>query len=219
LIIELFALALASTVRPTSLAAVSALLTHQSRRRLLFAYVVAGLASVAAFGVVVVGALHGIHLHSGNGQTKGIVDIGAGVVAVLFGCAILGGLFRRRPRQDAPEVGGGWRDRLYQRVTVPVAAVAGALTHIPGLFYLIALNVIVAHNPWLPDGLVAVLIYDVVWFALPIAALAMCIVKPDAAQAVVLSTHRWTGKHARTLVVVTSFVVGVALVVRGVLAL
>jgi hypothetical protein len=65
----------------------------------------------------------------------------------------------------------------------------------------------------------AVLIYDAVWFALPIAALAMCSIKPDAAQAVVVSTHRWTGKHARTLVVVTSFVVGVALVVRGVLAL
>jgi hypothetical protein len=218
LIIELFALALASTVRPTSLAAVSALLTHQSRRRLLFAYVVAGLASVAAFGVIVVGALHGIHLQAGSGQAKGIVDIVAGVIAVLFGCAILGGLFRRQ-RQDAPQFGGGWRDRLYQRVTVPVAAVAGALTHIPGLFYLIALNVIVAHNPALPDGLVAVLIYDAIWFALPIAALALCIVKPDAAQAVVESTHRWTGQHARTLVVVTSFVVGVALVVRGVLAL
>jgi hypothetical protein len=38
LIIELFGLALASTVRPTSLAAVSAVLTHQSRRRLLVAF-------------------------------------------------------------------------------------------------------------------------------------------------------------------------------------
>jgi Sap-like sulfolipid-1-addressing protein len=138
---------------------------------------------------------------------------------VLFACAILCGLFRRRPSQDAPEVSGGWRDRLYQRVTVPVAALAGPLTHNPGLFYLIALNVIVAHNPWLPDGLGAVLIYDVVWFAMPIAALAMCIVKPDAARAVVASTHRWTGKHAHSLIVVTSFVVGVALIVRGVLAL
>jgi hypothetical protein len=209
---------LASTVRPTSLAAVSALLTNRYRSRLLFAYVIAGLASVAAFGAVVVGALHGIHLNTGSGRVNGTVDIVAGVVAVLFGCAILGGLFRR-PRQDAPEIGGGWRERLYQRVTVPVAAVAGPLTHIPGLFYLVALNVIVAHNLKLSDGLVAVLIYDAVWFALPIAALAMCTVKPDAAQAVVESTQRWTNEHARTLVVVTSFVVGVALVVRGVLAL
>jgi Sap-like sulfolipid-1-addressing protein len=124
-----------------------------------------------------------------------------------------GGRVRTLPKSAAG------RDRLYQRVTVPVAALAGPLTHNPGLFYLIALNVIVAHNPWLPDGLGAVLIYDVVWFAMPIAALAMCIVKPDAARAVVASTHRWTGKHAHSLIVVTSFVVGVALIVRGVLAL
>ena len=42
--IEILVLALASTIRPTSLAAVYALLAHDSRRPLMFAYVVGGLA-------------------------------------------------------------------------------------------------------------------------------------------------------------------------------
>jgi hypothetical protein len=169
--------------------------------------------------VVVVGALHGIHLQTGSDQSKGIVDIVAGVAALLFGCVVLTGLVGRQMRHDAPEIDGGWKARLDQRVTVPVAAAAGPLTHIPGLFYLIALNVIVAHNPWLPGGFLAVLVYDAIWFALPIAALAMCSINPDAAQLVVESVRRWTGQHARTILLVTSFLVGAALVVRGVLSL
>ncbi|HVD26881.1 MAG TPA: hypothetical protein VNC79_00065, partial [Mycobacteriales bacterium] len=104
-------------------------------------------------------------------------------------------------------------------LTIPAAAAAGPLTHIPGLFYLIALNVIVAHEPRLPGGLLAVLIYDAIWFALPIAALATCIVNPDTARDVVVRVERWTAQHSRTLLLTTSFVVGVALVIRGALLL
>ena len=182
MIIEILVLALASTVRPTSLAAVSAILSHESRRRLLLAYVAVGLAFTIAFGVVVVGAFHGIHLHSGSDRTKGIADIVGGVAALLFGCAVLTGRIGRRSDQDVAARGVGWKARLDRRLTVPAAAIAGPLTHIPGLFYLIALNVIVAHDPRLPGGLLAVSIYDAIWFALPIAALATCIVNPDAAR-------------------------------------
>ena len=205
-------------MRPTSLAAVSAFLSHASRRRLLLAYIAAGLAFTIAFGVVVVGAFHGIHIGTGSDRTKGIADIVGGVVALLFGCAVLSGLVRRRSDHDAPGA-GGWKARLDRRLTVPAAAVAGPLTHIPGLFYLIALNVIVANNPRLPGGLLAVLIYNAVWFALPIAALATCIVNPDAARDAVVRVQRWTGQHSRALLLFTSFIVGVVLVVRGALFL
>ncbi len=219
LIFDILLLALASTVRPTSLAAVSAILSHESRRRLLFAYVVVGLAFTIAFGVVVVGVVHGIHFHSGSARTKGVANIAGGVAALLFGCAVLAGLIGRGQDQDVPGKGIDWTARLDRRLTVRTAAIAGPLTHIPGLFYLIALNIIVAHNPRLPGGLLAVSTYDVIWFALPLAALAMCIVNPDAARQAVVSVQRWTGQHSRTLLVSTSFVVGVALVIRGALAL
>lgn len=219
MIIEIIVLALASTVRPTSLAAVSAILSHASRRRLLLAYIAAGLAFTIAFGVVVVGAFHGIELDAGSDRTKGIANIVGGVVALLFGGAVLTGLVRRRPDHDAPGAGGGWKARLDRRLTVPAAAIAGPLTHIPGLFYLIALNVIVASDPRVPGGLLAVMIYDAVWFALPIAALATCIVNPEAAQVAVARVQRWTGRHSRALLLFTSFIVGAALVIRGTLFL
>jgi hypothetical protein len=215
-IFELVALALASTVRPTSLAAVSAFLSHASPRRLLLAYVVVGLAFTVAFGVLVVVAFHGIHIGAGSDRTNGAAAIVGGAIALLFGCAVLGGLVPRPSSRGAPQA-GAWKARLDRRLTVPAAAIAGPLTHIPGLFYLVALNVIVAGEPRLPGGLAAIAIYNGIWFALPIAALATCMVNPDAAREVVLRAERWTGRHSRALLLSASFVVGVVLVVRGAL--
>jgi hypothetical protein len=140
------------------------------------------------------------------------------VVVLLFGVAILAGLVRLRPGRPTGSTGNGLMARLDQQITVRVAAVAGPLTHIPGIFYLVALNLIVAHNPELAGGLIAVAIYDAIWFAVPIAALMICMVNPDAARDLVLAVAEWARSNARTIVLTTSFVVGVALVVRGVLA-
>ncbi len=216
MIIEILVLALASTVRPTSLAAVSAILSHDSRRRLLVAYVAVGLAFTLLCGVVVVFALHGIHLHSGSDRTKGIAEIVGGVAALLFGCVVLTGRIPRRSDHDVP--GAGWKARLDRQLTVTAAAIAGPLTHLPGLFYLIALNVIVALNPKVPGGLLAVAVFDAIWFALPLAALATCTVNPVAARDAVASVQRWTAQHSRALLLGTSFTVGVALVIRGALS-
>ena len=216
MIVELVLLGLASTVRPTSLAAVSAFLSHASPRRLLLAYVVGGLAFTIAFGVLVVGAFHGIHVGAADDRAKGIAGIVGGAVALLLGCAVLAGLVPRRVTRDAPAA-GAWKARLDRRLTVPTAAIAGPLTHIPGLFYLIALNVIVAQEPRLPGGLVAVLIYNAVWFALPIGAFAVCVIDPPAAQRGVDAVRKWTLRHTRTLLLSVSFVAGVGLVIRGLL--
>jgi len=218
LIIEIVVLGLASTVRPTSLAVVSAFLSHASRRCLLLAYIVGGLVFTIAFGVVVVGAFHGIRIGSGSERTKGIAEVIGGGIALLFACAVLTGLVPRRADRAAPR-GGAWKARLNRALTVPAAAVAGPLTHIPGLFYLVALNVIVAAEPRVPGGLLAVAIYNAICFTVPIAALATCIVNPDAARAAVVWTQRWTGEHSRALLLSISFTVGVVLVVRGALLL
>ena len=130
MIIEILVLALASTVRPTSLAALSAILSHDSRRRLLIVYAAAGLAFTLSFGALVVFALHGIHLHSGSDRTKGVADIVGGVAALLIGCALLTGRTRRRSDHDVPGV--GWKARLNRALTVPAAAIAGRSPTSPG---------------------------------------------------------------------------------------
>ncbi len=71
---EIILLALVSTVRPTSLAAVYALVT-QGSVRFLWAYVVAGLAFAIAFGVLVVGVFHGIHVQAGTNGTRAVANI------------------------------------------------------------------------------------------------------------------------------------------------
>ncbi len=105
-LIEIILLALVSTVRPTSLAAVYALLCTESPRRLMIAYVIAGLVFTIAFGVLVIWAFNGIDLNAGTDRTKGIAEIigGAARAAVRVrgaGRADRRGASRRRAEGDA----------------------------------------------------------------------------------------------------------------------
>jgi len=77
--------------------------------------------------------------------------------------------------------------------------------------------VIAAHQPSIPDGLFEILIYNVVWFALPIVALVICILRPAAARDVVGSVQRWALQHSRTILIWVSLIAGAVLVVRGAL--
>jgi hypothetical protein len=219
MIIELFVLALAGTIRPTSLAAIYALLAPESRRALMCAYVAAGLTFTIAVGVLVVFVFHGIHHGSGTDRTKGIADVIGGAVALGFGLVVVMGRAWEPGHPKAPHERRRWATLLDRSLTPWTAAVAGPVTHLPGPFYLIALNVIVAHNERVLDGTLAVLTYNAVWFAVPIVALGACLVQPAAARAAVQSLDRWVRAHAREILVLVSFAVGAALVFRGVRAL
>ena len=217
--VEIIVLAMASMIRPTSLAAIYALLDHRSPRALMLAYVVGGLAFTIAFGLVVVYALHGIHLHAGSGRAKGIAELIGGAAALVFGIALLTGHVQQSEAREAPEGGGRLKSMLDQRLSAPTAVLAGPATHIPGIFYLIALNVIVAHDPRFARGTLAVVTYNVVWFALPIAALVTCITKPEATRRAVGSVEQWARDHSRSILLWASFIAGTALLVRAVLTL
>ena len=58
--LQLIVLALATAVRPTSLAAVYALLLSPAPRRLMWAYVLVGAAFTISVGLFVILALHGV---------------------------------------------------------------------------------------------------------------------------------------------------------------
>ena len=185
----------------------------------MIAYVVAGLAFTIAFGLLVIWAFNGIDINSGSDETKGIAEIAGGLVALTFALLLLTGRIGGPQPDDAPSAPSRWRKVLEHRLTVRTAAVAGPATHIPGLFYLIALNVIVAHHASIPDGLIEVLIYNVVWFALPIAALTICFVNPPAARRAVEGIQTWALSHTRELLLAVSFGSGAVLIVRGIATL
>ena len=217
--IEIVLLALASTVRPTSLAAVYALLAAPAPRRLLTAYVIAGLAFTIAFGLLVIWAVGGITAGAGTSTTKGIVELVAGLLAIVFAVLVHTGRVTWRQGAEAPDTPRRWERLLEGRLTLRTALIAGPATHIPGLFYLIALNVIAAHGSKALEGAFEVLIYNVIWFALPLGALVVCIVRPGTARGIVGAVADWSKDHSRQIVVAVAAGVGAVLVVRGLLTL
>jgi hypothetical protein len=64
---------------------------------------------------------------------------------------------------------------------------------------------------------IEILIYNVIWFALAIAALAICIFQPSAARTAVAAVTGWTRQHARALLLAVSVAVGVGLLIHGLL--
>ncbi len=215
--IELILLALGTAIRPTSLAAVYALLASGSPRRLMGAYVLAGLAFTIAIGLLVIWAFSGIDIRSGSGPAKGVAEIIGGSLAILFGVLVLTRRVGGGRPVESPRAPGRWNDLLEHHLTLRVAAVAGPATHIPGLFYLIALNLIVARDPSVPRGVLQLLIYNAVWFALPLAALAICLTRPDIARNAIGAVQAWARRNARTIVLTISFGVGAAMIISGIL--
>jgi len=214
-ILEIVLLALATTVRPTSLAALYALLGTPAPRRLMVAYVLAGLAFTVGFGLLVVWVFNGIDLNAGSSHTKAVAQLVGGLIVLLFAVLLKTGRIGGPHPSDAPRPRTRWEGILDRRLTPRTAAIAGPATHIPGIFYLVALNIIVAQQVKFAGGLLEVLIYNVVWFAIPIVALAVCIVAPDSARAGVHGIEQWTRRNARSILLAVSFVLGGALVVRG----
>lgn len=215
--IDVILLALASVIRPTSLAAVYALLSADQPRRLMIAYVIAGLTFTISFSLLILLAFHGISLSHGSDRAKGIAEIAGGVIVLGFGWLVQTRRIGHRHASDAPRPPSRWQRELHGRLTMKTAGLAGPLTHVPGVFCLVALNIIAAHNPGTAGEVLEVLVFNLIWFALPIGALAVCIVRPSAARDAVAAINDWARAHARGILSGVSVVVGVVLLVRGVL--
>ena len=217
--VEALVLAIASALRPsTSTAAVYALLSSERPRPPLAAFTLGGLVVSCTFGVVVVSALHGVSLPGHESTRNAIIELVAGAAMIGFAAGSWSGhVHRLRPRRGAERPG-----RIVatlRRPTLKVSAVAGAATHLPGLFYLVALNSIAAGSPPLPEAIVAVLIYNAIWFSVPIAAFAVAGRHADAAHAKIAQINAWAREREQTLVVVVFAGVGAYLVVKGIVAL
>jgi hypothetical protein len=215
---ELIVLALATAIRPTSLAAVYALLSSSAPRRLMTLYVIAGIVFTLVVGLLVILALHGVQITSSSSQAKAIAEIIGGGVILVLGVLLLIGRIGRRLAGEEPKAPSRWAGMLQKRITPRTAALAGPATHIPGIFYLVALNLIASQRTQAPRRLFDLLLYNGVWFSLPIAALAICVFRPDAAANGIKAIEQWTRQHVREILTVISFVVGAALLGRGLLA-
>jgi hypothetical protein len=215
---EALVLALSAVVRPTSAAAVVAMLSTRHPQRLLAAYLVAGLAFSVAVGALVVVLLGGRDSASTSPALRPVVDLvlGAGALGYAAGAGF-GQL--PRPRAEGEPAKDTWLRRRLRDLTPSGAAAAGVLTHLPGLVYLAALNAIVGTATGTVDGLLQVGIYNLIWFSLAIAALVLSVYRPDVSRDLLDRLASWTRRHRRIIIVVLSGALGAYLVVVGVLGL
>jgi hypothetical protein len=215
--LEVIVLALGSAPRPAGVAALYALLSASHPRRVLVAYVVAGFAFSVAVGVLFVAFFHGANLRHENDTVNGLIQLLAGAAALGYAAGVGSGktqLPSRDPSADRP--------RMTQRLLKPsvaTAALAGVATHLPGLFYLVALNAIATHGDSLGVGVLEVLLFNGIWFSAAIASVVIFLIRPGAARRALSRVNGWARRHARATTVTVFVVVGSYLTVNGAVTL
>jgi Sap, sulfolipid-1-addressing protein len=210
---EALALALVSIVRPTTAAAVWAMLMARRPRRLLTTYLLAGMAVSLTIGIAAVLLADGVPALRVSRSTHGILVVALGVVALLLSVAAgLGLMHRFRPAAPA--------SAQRQRTLSPAgAATAGVVTHLPGVFYLAALGAIAGTGAAVTGAVLQVVVYNLVWFSPAIVALGACLFGPIPPADRLAGAVRWGQAHEDAIVAVSLAVVGVWLVAKGVSAL
>jgi hypothetical protein len=213
--LEAIVLAVGSGARPAGLAAVYSLLARDHPRRLLAAYIGAGFAFSAGFGIIVVLAFSNADLHPPR-VLSGIFDLVVGAAALGFAAGILAGRSLSRSPDD-PSGTENWALRKLREPTLGSAALVGVATHLPGLFYLLALNSIIAERQSAVADVWHVLAYNGIWYGVSVAAVFFLLIRPsDAVRELFGRVNAYARAHQRPILVAIFTVVGVYLVAHGI---
>ena len=175
---EVLFLAVICAFRPTPLASVYALLSSPRPARPLAAYTIASLVFCAIVGATVVSVLHGFpRPETGTSTVIAVIELAGGVAALGFAAVVVTGRLGGIPRSGHPK-GDSRLARQLHNPSLRVAASAGVVTHLPLLLYLLGLNAIAKAAPALVEKLLGVLVFDVIWLAIPFSALVVSIRRP-----------------------------------------
>ena len=216
--LDVLVLALASAPRPAGIAALYALLNASSPRRVLLAYIAAGFTFSAAVGVLVVAIVHGVGIDYRGTDVYAAIELIGGLAALGFAIAVGTGR-RELPSRDSASREESKIIRGLRNPTVTTAAVAGVATHVPGLFYIVALNAIIAEGPSFASGVLQVLLFNAIWFAAAIAAVVIFLLRPGVAPRALSRVISWARRHARVTTVLVFGLAGSYLAIRGMTAL
>ena len=216
---EAAVLGLLSAARATPLAIVYALLVSERPRRLLSGYLLGGLAVSLVSGLVIVTTFDGTAQERQPTLTRYAIDAALGLAALVYAALYATGRFDNRvPGTPSFSLEAtlpwGIGPRL-RRPTVPLATLAGAVTNLPGLFYVAALVAVLETRPTPAGGAFQVVVYNVLRFAVPIAALVLVTLWPDRTRSVIRAVQDRVRRHRRGLVIGLCGVVGVYLAVKG----
>jgi hypothetical protein len=126
--VSLDALALVvCALRPTALASVYDLLSSSTPVWPLAAYTIAGLASSAIAGAIVVLVLHGVRVETGSSTVNAVIELAGGAAALGFAAGIVTG--RLRSVRSEHSKGDSRLVSELRNPSLRVSAAAGVATH------------------------------------------------------------------------------------------
>lgn len=198
--LEAIALALANAVRPTGIAAVYTLLSSPQPRRMLSAFIVVGFAWSASVGILIVAVANGVDISTGTSTASAFVFLIGGVACLGYAAGRLTGRVQPGPRRRPAAEQQSKLTRALRDPSLAVAAGAGIATHLPGLFYLLGLNAIAAPEPGLVQSVIDVLIFNAIWFTVPVASLLLSIHRPEDARRALEGINDWGRRHETAVV-------------------
>ena len=221
--LDALVLALASVIRLTSLAAVYAMLSAARPTRLLTAYIVAGFVFSAGIGIVLV-VLAGVSAGPGGPEeVRAIIAFVLGAVSLGYAAGLLSGRAlgpARAPTGANPGPDSdSWLGRQLADLSAPRAALAGVLTHLPAAFYLAALSAIISSTSSNANRIFQVLVYNAIWFAMPVAALVLATRRTVELQDFLRRVTEWIWRHQHEIMIIAFGLLGLYLIVRGVVDL
>jgi hypothetical protein len=147
---------------------------------------------------------------------SGILDLVVGAAALGFAAGVLAGRSLNRSPDD-PSGAENWALRKLRNPTMGSAALVGVATHLPGLFYLLALNSIIAERQGALADVWHVLAYNGIWYGVSVAAVFFLMLRPSAAAREVFGRlNGWARAHQRPIVVAIFGIVGLYLIAHGI---
>jgi hypothetical protein len=217
--IEVIILGLFSGLRPgSSTVAVLALLKAREPTRGLLLFSVTGFVFAWMIGLIVVLGFHGANVAVGGSTPSDVLDIVLGAAMIGFAAGMHRGWVKPKLRHSPSARSTGTAARLTRRLRNPSAggaAAAGALTHLPGIVYLLALNAIATQQPPVVGVGLYVALYTALWFLVPLASLILVMVRPRAALRYLETATAWAQHHEHAIVVVGLLAIGGYAVVKG----
>jgi Sap, sulfolipid-1-addressing protein len=220
--LNVLVLALAAAISPTILAVVIVVLRSPRPRRLLAAYLFGGLLTSIAVGIAIVTSLKELDVLAGSSPAADpLVNLTVGVLALIVAYVLATDRDaqleeRRRERRASRPSRDPWSQRVLERGTAPIAFAVGVALNLPGAFYLVALKDIAQGQHGTGSEVFAIVVFNLIMFALAELPLLGYLFAPEATQRRVGAFNEWLGRHARQIVIALATTMGVYLVARGV---
>ena len=154
---------------------------------------------------------------------RAVIAFVLGAVSLGYAAGLLSGLVsgpaRHRAEADPGPDSESWLGRQLVDLSTPRAALAGVLTHLPGFFYLAALSAIISSTSSNAGRTLQVVVYNAIWFAMPLTALVLASRRSDELQHFLRWITEWIWRHQREIMITVFGLIGVYLIVRGVMDL